>query len=1228
MPIPAITSPAQAQHPMAQGAITPTTVQAGMRAAELANQAAQWVGEFGMKAIEFASSRVDSLVGTATSAASQQNQRTMQQSAQGGNALSTIGNAIGGIAGAFGGGGGGIGAAVGGAASAAGNLGPVAARASSVRPTVSPIQGGYSPPFNGGSASSPAAAPQRISQGTTIEPVADNRAQIQQQQQQAAQIQQQQEAQAQQAQIAEQQAQQRVQAEQAQAAQEQQKIAEQQAAQVRAQQEQQAAAEAQMAQQEQQMAQANQAQLAQQQQQQAQAMQQQQVAEQQAQAQQEQEAQIAQQSQVAQQQAVQAPQPEPSQPSLPQPPLQEAPLQTTGATQYDAMMNKQGIAAMPESQTIGEVASAQGGGQPQNPLDRTDWRGYVDVDINKFRSQLPKQAQGLAEDFIGAAKQYNLNPVALLAIAKHETANFSSSAFRNKNNAMGSSNAKGPLTFSNPSESIYRQAKTIANPQGPYGKARSLRDFWMTYSPPKGASNDPYKLNQYWGPQVSSSWSKLESQIGRGAPIDGRATTPPDQMIAMSSNRGGQAAQSIGTDKLPPQSRGELSQSPLAQPTRSSRETLPAQKAQALASPDLSSLENRRMPSINRTDWRQYQPVGDEEISNLLPENVKNLAPVFNQYAEEFDVNPVFLMSVARAETNNFKDIRGNNAMGIRDAGGNLVQVPSMEEGIRLVAKAISNPRGYYGQARSLEDVGSRYSKNAGQWGGNVLKSWNDYETQILKSRAMRKQQTSAPVPEQQAQAQTQRPAQRIPKDMEWDPNTQAPVTRSAPPAAPADVRQFVPSAPAGEGRPVERAIPVAPPQAQPVPVQRAMPVGQQGGEAPPPPANPFSQATDEDFYGIINDERRFNNLKGGTEFQREQFVADYARRGMEEMAAQIQAGELDEAGQKQRLAMIFEEAGQLGNDIGIKDAKRGLAKTMEAFTLAEETNARLDHGVTYEKAKDYLSQRGMNYIDLPEKEASTLGALIAFPTLSEGSAKTKEKLSSIGLPREMINSVDTLNKAVTLISSDARLADDIRKNGGLNRANISISLPQGDQQSVKMGFVNEEGSIVDERDINPRAAEAIVAARQAMNFMRQSEGAIIMGLPTSSKLASPNSRMPQQGGESSPSQKQAPQGSAAEQFIPGQPSNTPGVPGVPGAEPAPTQATERSWESVRDVARRQGLPITDAQAQMISEQSQNDPALRERLMKKAQIENAERTLGNNPEALQRLQRMKQSLGF
>ncbi len=155
-------------------------------------------------------------------------------------------------------------------------------------------------------------------------------------------------------------------------------------------------------------------------------------------------------------------------------------------------------------QKVGETTPGQA---TQAKTDAVPGEGRFAVDP-KFKEKLPAPLQGLADKFQQAGQKYNVDPKFLAAISMMETGKGTSSAFRNKKNAMGVSNSKGPIRFNDPAESIERMAKGLANPKGYYRKATTINQIGRIYAPP-GAGNDPNGTNGHWPAGVSKYYKQL-----------------------------------------------------------------------------------------------------------------------------------------------------------------------------------------------------------------------------------------------------------------------------------------------------------------------------------------------------------------------------------------------------------------------------------------------------------------------------------------------------------------------------------------------------------------------------------------------------------------------------------------------------------------------------------------------------------------------------------------------
>jgi hypothetical protein len=179
--------------------------------------------------------------------------------------------------------------------------------------------------------------------------------------------------------------------------------------------------------------------------------------------------------------------------------------------EWDVWKNKQGDLLTPDKKSRivdpdKYIYGEPGGVQELPPTSQ------VGGSINE--SALPVPLRKYASSFEEQGSKYGVDPALLAAISMHETANGKSSAFRNKNNAMGVSNASGPIQMASVEASIEKMAgllgKGIHQGKGPYANAKSIEDIAKRYAP-IGAGNDPRGLNKYWTNGVSSNYEKLSS---------------------------------------------------------------------------------------------------------------------------------------------------------------------------------------------------------------------------------------------------------------------------------------------------------------------------------------------------------------------------------------------------------------------------------------------------------------------------------------------------------------------------------------------------------------------------------------------------------------------------------------------------------------------------------------------------------------------------------------------
>lgn len=120
-------------------------------------------------------------------------------------------------------------------------------------------------------------------------------------------------------------------------------------------------------------------------------------------------------------------------------------------------------------------------------------------------NKLPEKLSKYADAFQAAGEKYGVDPRFLAAISMHETGNGTSSAFRNKNNAMGISGKGGPKHISSVEESINIMARTLAKKDGYYKGKNTIGEIGKVYAP-SGATNDPTGLNAYWAGGVAKNF--------------------------------------------------------------------------------------------------------------------------------------------------------------------------------------------------------------------------------------------------------------------------------------------------------------------------------------------------------------------------------------------------------------------------------------------------------------------------------------------------------------------------------------------------------------------------------------------------------------------------------------------------------------------------------------------------------------------------------------------------
>jgi hypothetical protein len=146
-------------------------------------------------------------------------------------------------------------------------------------------------------------------------------------------------------------------------------------------------------------------------------------------------------------------------------------------------------------------------------IDTSPVKGSFNVTADQLTPHLGDGLKGLAQDFVDAGAKYGLDPRFLASISKLETANGTSSAFRNRNNAMGISNSKGPTSQTSHRDSIFAQARSLAKPNGYYKNAKTISEIGNIYAPP-GAGNNPNNTNGSWAQHVGKFYQEMVGASG------------------------------------------------------------------------------------------------------------------------------------------------------------------------------------------------------------------------------------------------------------------------------------------------------------------------------------------------------------------------------------------------------------------------------------------------------------------------------------------------------------------------------------------------------------------------------------------------------------------------------------------------------------------------------------------------------------------------------------------
>lgn len=146
-----------------------------------------------------------------------------------------------------------------------------------------------------------------------------------------------------------------------------------------------------------------------------------------------------------------------------------------------------------------------------------DVPGITELDFSKRitlqteGSKIKKPMTDLKDTFETIGAKYKIHPAFLMAISTVETGHGSSSAFKNKKNAMGVTINDKVQTFDKVEDSIEMMAKKLSSKTGPYKGLFTIDEIAAKYAPSNASKkNDPNQTNKLWPGLVK----KLMKQLG------------------------------------------------------------------------------------------------------------------------------------------------------------------------------------------------------------------------------------------------------------------------------------------------------------------------------------------------------------------------------------------------------------------------------------------------------------------------------------------------------------------------------------------------------------------------------------------------------------------------------------------------------------------------------------------------------------------------------------------
>ena len=127
--------------------------------------------------------------------------------------------------------------------------------------------------------------------------------------------------------------------------------------------------------------------------------------------------------------------------------------------------------------------------------------------IKAIKNNLKGVFTGKADYIFFCAKNYNVNPMLMASIIKHETGNGSSKMVTQNNNPGGITSSKGFAKYETLEAGIDAMAKLLKEEYIDKGRT-SIESIQKVYCP-IGASNDPNGINKYWLPMVSKNYQTM-----------------------------------------------------------------------------------------------------------------------------------------------------------------------------------------------------------------------------------------------------------------------------------------------------------------------------------------------------------------------------------------------------------------------------------------------------------------------------------------------------------------------------------------------------------------------------------------------------------------------------------------------------------------------------------------------------------------------------------------------